>query len=334
MILKYLTVKEEITLKAYPMITVAIISLLISFTSMAGEKGPALKAQYSAENIAGDTYVIHGPMATPNADNQGFMNNPGIIITSKGVVIIDPGSTVQTGEMVLAEVKKLSDAPVVATFSTHIHGDHWLGNQAIKAAYPDVKLYAHPQLIVEANEGEAQVWVDRLLQLTEGASSGTVAVIPDLPINDGDSITIGNKTFAIVHKGIAHSKTDIMIHVKEDDVYFLGDNNPYLRMGRIDDGSYVGLIATLDVALEANAKHYVPGHGPSGDKSIVVSYRGLVSGIYEGAKKYYDEGLTDYEMKPKIIETLGEWQSWGDFDDAIGRFISLAVLEAEQHAFD
>ena len=324
---------EENTLKHFAYL-ISLVVLSVTVASAAADRGAAIKQHYAAQRIAGDTYVIHGPLAIPNPENQGFMNNPAIIVSSEGLVIIDPGSTVQAGEMVIAEARKISDKPIVATFSTHIHGDHWLGNQAIREAYPEARLYAHPEMIAEAKAGEAQVWVDRLLSLTRGASAGTVAVIPDLPVDDGDVIKIGNKTFSITHRGIAHTKTDIMIRVLEDDVYFLGDNSPNKRMGRIDDGSFTGLLATLDVALEANAAHYVPGHGPSGDRSIVVSYRGLISSIYEGARRYYDEGLSDFEMKPKIIETLGEWQSWGDFDEAIGRFISLAVLEAEQHAFD
>ncbi len=307
---------------------------LLSFNSQAENKAPSLKKQYSAESIAADTYVIHGPLASPTPENQGFMNNPGIIVTSEGLVIIDPGSTVQSGEMVLQEASKLSDKPVIATFSTHIHGDHWLGNQAIREAYPNAKLYAHPLLIQLAQDGEAQTWVNLLLQLTNGASAGTTAVIPDQPVNGGDIVKIGNKSFQIIHNGKAHTETDIMIHVLEDDVYFLGDNNPNGRMGRLDDGSYVGLIETLNLAIETNAAHYVPGHGASGDKSIVISYRDLISEIYEGAKKYYDEGLSDFEMKPMIVESLQAWKAWPDFDDAIGRHISLAVLEAEEHAFD
>ena len=48
-----------------------------------------------------------------------------------GVILVDPGSTYQVGKQVLAEIKKVTTKPVVAVFNTHIHGDHWLGNQAI-----------------------------------------------------------------------------------------------------------------------------------------------------------------------------------------------------------
>jgi len=315
-------------------INTLLILMASTQTSIAEERGPALKAAYSADKITQDVYVIHGPIEEPNVENQGFMNNPAIIITSAGLVIIDPGSTVQTGEMVLSHAKKISDLPVVATFSTHVHGDHWLGNQAIKEAYPKAKLYGHPMLIELAEAGEAEKWLAIMRSSTDGGSKGTVATIPDTVVNDGDEIKIGDKTFKITHKGQAHSKTDIMIHVVESDIYFLGDNNPNGRMGRMDDGSFVGLIKTLDSAIEADAKHYVPGHGPTGSKEIVLNYQKFLSTIYDTSGEYYEEGLSDFEMKPLMMEKLQPWHEWQGFHEAIGKFISLAVLEYESHAFD
>ena len=33
--------------------------------------------------------------------------------------------------------------------NTHIHGDHWLGNQAVRAAFPDAVIYGHPEMLAE-----------------------------------------------------------------------------------------------------------------------------------------------------------------------------------------
>jgi ribonuclease BN (tRNA processing enzyme) len=51
--------------------------------------------------------------------------------------------------MIAAE--KITNKPIVAVFNTHVHGDHWLGNQAIVERYPAVKIYAHPNMIEQAN---------------------------------------------------------------------------------------------------------------------------------------------------------------------------------------
>ncbi|MEW8078440.1 MAG: hypothetical protein AB2822_10155 [Candidatus Thiodiazotropha endolucinida] len=66
---------------------------------------------YPVEQIAQHTYVIHGPLGYPSVENQGFINNPGFVVTQNGVVLIDPGSSVQAGRMVLRQIKSITDKP-------------------------------------------------------------------------------------------------------------------------------------------------------------------------------------------------------------------------------
>ena len=177
------------------------------------------------EKVAENTWVIHGPLEMPSPANQGFMNNPGVVLTSEGAVIIDPGSSLQAGEMVLRMLKMITSEPVVAVFNTHIHGDHWLGNQAIKAAYPDAPVYGHMEMLAMIENGAGDTWVELMDKLTEGATKGTQVVGPDHVLKDGDVVKIGNKRFRIHHYGQAHTRTDIMIEVAEDGAPSTNHNN-------------------------------------------------------------------------------------------------------------
>jgi glyoxylase-like metal-dependent hydrolase (beta-lactamase superfamily II) len=295
-------------------------------------KGPPLAAAYKAESITDDVYVIHGPVADPGVDNQGFMNNPAFVLTDAGVVVIDPGSSVQTGEMVVSKIREITQHPVVAAFYSHIHGDHWLGNQAIREAWPDAKLYAHPNLISGVEAGEGNAWLDLMLRVTEGATRGTTVVAAESPVNDGDRITVGNKTFAIHHTGKAHTTSDIMIEVVEDDVLFLGDNAMNQRLGRMDDGNFKGLMTALNKAIELDSRHYVPGHGPSGGREVPEMFLRLITTLYDAVAKEYQNDLADFEMKPVVVEQLGPWSEWQGFEH-VGKFISLAYIEVEEDAF-
>ena len=119
----------------------AVFSAYLLLTPLAVRGADALP-DYPAEKLSDRVWVIHGPTQLPNPDNKGFMNNPAFVLTDTGVVVVDPGSSVQTGEMVLRQIRKLTQKPVTHVLSTHIHGDHWLANQAIVEAYPDVKTIA------------------------------------------------------------------------------------------------------------------------------------------------------------------------------------------------
>ena len=311
----------------------ATLIVLSSAVSSYAQEAAPLKASYKAAAVAENVYVIHGPREVPSPVNQGFMNNPGFVLTDKGVVVIDPGSSVQTGRMVLDQVSTITDMPVIATLSTHIHGDHWLGNQAIRERYPQAALYAHPDLISMAQAGEATNWISLLSRMTEGATEGTKAVIPELPVNDGDVLKFGATSFEIHHRGKAHTITDIAIVVKPSNVMFTGDLVFNDRMGRMDDGHFGGSIETLDHLIALQPEVVVPGHGFTGDITIIEKMRKLFGVIMQTIKVKYEEGLSDFEVKPWVVKELDEFTGWSGFDEAIGRLTSIGYLEVEEESF-
>jgi len=288
---------------------------------------------YAFEKVAENTWVMHGPRELPNPQNKGFMNNPGIVKTSAGLVIIDPGSTVQVGENVLTEIKKVSEQNIVAVFNTHIHGDHWLANQAIKAAYPEVKIYGHEEMLVEIKNGEGENWVTLMDSMTEGASKGTIVVAPDNAVNNSDVIKVGDTQFKIHHYGIAHTKTDIMIEVVENSVVFLGDNVLSLRIPRTSDGTFQGNISTINTVLESDIKTYVPGHGPTGDKAMVETYLNYLTQVYSAAQKAFEDDLDSSDVLTITKETTAAYKDWQGYNDLLGPQGAQAYSEVEEAEF-
>ena len=301
------------------------ITALTSFSVQAGEQ----LRDYPLTKIAPHTYVIHGPLGYPSVANQGFMNNPGFVITNDGVVVIDPGSSVQAGRMLLKQMRTVTRKPVTHVFDTHVHGDHWLGNQAIKEAYPQAKLIGHPEMIKKIKEGEGEQWVSTMEKSTAGFTKGTRAVPPDVTATDNAEFKIGGMTFRIYAPEKAHSYTDIMILAVEDSVAFTGDNVLNQTLGRMSDGTFKGNIAACDKIASIKAKHYVPGHGPTGNVTIVTSYRNYLATILSTVTQQYDLGKSDFEMKSVVVAKLKPYQDWARFDLEVGPHISLAVLEIE-----
>lgn len=303
-------------------------SFLLSLTSSGLFAGTIVR-DHPAGQISPHVWVIEGPLGFPSVENQGFMNNPAFVVTDQGVVVIDPGSSVQAGRMVLKQIRKVTDKPVTHVLDTHVHGDHWLGNQAIVEAFPKVKLIAHPKMIKNAHEFAAESWLKVMEESTNGFTSGTQAVIPQISIKDAATLEVGGINFRIYAPEAAHSGTDIMIEVVEDKVLFLGDNVTYQRIPRLNDATFSGNINACDVALQVGAEIFVPGHGPVGGREVVEAYGQYLATIYRLAAQYYEEELQDYEMKPKIVAALSPYEKWVNFNDQIGRHISLAILEYE-----
>ena len=289
---------------------------------------------YEFEKVTNNTWVMHGPRELPNPKNKGFMNNPAFVQTSAGLVMVDPGSTLQVGEQVLAKIKKISNTPVVAVFNTHIHGDHWLANQAVRAAYPDVKIYGHLEMLKAIENGEGENWLNIMDRATEGASSGTKVVAPGHTVGHNNIIKVGDTQFKIHHYGIAHTKTDIMIEVIENSVVFLGDNVLTLRLpGRTSDGNFQKNITTIKTILISNVKTYVPGHGPTGDKTMVEGYLNYLTLIYDAAKKTFDDDLDSSDVITITKETTKAYKDWHGYDDLLGPHGAQAYSEVEEAEF-
>jgi glyoxylase-like metal-dependent hydrolase (beta-lactamase superfamily II) len=298
----------------------------------ASDRAPPIMADFPLDHVTPRAYVIHGPNQLPAPENQGFMNNPGFVVTKAGVVVVDPGSSVQAGEMLLGKIRSVTKAPIVAVFNTHIHGDHWLGTDAIRAAFPKAKLYAHPEMIARAAT-EGANWITTLNRLSNDAVVGTRVVAPDSPVKHGDQLKIGDIRFRIHHNGKAHTDGDIMIEVVEEKLMLLGDNGIRDRAGRLDDGDFSGNIAALDMALATSVENFVPGHGKTGGREVPQAYREWLSKLCSSVKKYRAQGMSDFEMKDKVVADLATYKSWPNFETEIGKLISLAYLQAEREDF-
>lgn len=307
-----------------------LISLVFTSSHSLFAKEPTgVMDAYKAEKVTANAWVVFGPLEQPNVKNKGFMNNPGFIITEKSVVVVDPGSTVHVGKALLEKIRKQTDKPVTHIFNSHIHGDHWLGNQAFAEAFPKVQIYAHPVMIEEAKAGEAESWIKLLSNLTEGASKETKAVIPTFPLKDGQEVKVDNITVKSHLSEIAHTKTDAMFEIVEEKLFFTGDNAFNNRMPRLDDGSYQGNIAALELALTLPIETVIPGHGPKGGKEVLSNFKDFLNIVYGTTKILYEEDLEAFEMKPKIIKKMEKFSNWVNFDESIGKLISVALLEAE-----
>ena len=304
--------------------------LTISTSTFAWQVGTV--GDFKFENVGKNVFVMHGPLDVPNVSNDGFINNPAFIEGLSSVIVFDPASSTYAGENILKEIKKITSKPVVGVFNTHVHGDHWLGNEAIKNAYPEAKFYGHMNMISEAElGGEGERWIELYTKYTEGLTKDTKQVVPGFGIGDGDKLTIGSEKF-IIHSPFpaSHSSSDIMIEHVNSKTLFAGDNIFNNRFGRFDESSSIhNNLEILNYAKSLDIDVFVPGHGFSGDSaSALEPWLNYLNVIMDESKKGYEDDLADYEVKPLALERLKEYQDWAGYD-SVGAHINKLLREIE-----
>ncbi|MBL8443425.1 MAG: MBL fold metallo-hydrolase [Zoogloeaceae bacterium] len=299
-------------------------------------KGPPIP-DIAPQRLSEHVWMIYATDGFPTPENQGMMSNITFVITARGVVFLDPGGSLQIGEMALRQVRALTDKPVIAVFNSHYHGDHWLANHALVEAYgPELPIYAHP-VSKEQIEGVAgSMWHGLMERWTNQATVGTRIVPPNRTVEHGAEFDFGDVTLKVHHYGTAHTPGDICIEVVEDDLTHVGDVAMDRRIANMDDGSYVGTFKFFD-ELERNAGSaiWVPGHGKPGDQ-VLNWNRALFEGIYENCLEAVEEGLGMDVARERVIKDPRVAERANDtlgFESNIGKYVSIAYLEAEAAAF-
>lgn len=299
-------------------------------------RGPVVK-DHPLEQLSPHVWMIHSPDGFPTPENQGMMCNLTFVDTPRGLVVLDSGASVQIGEMAIRQLRqKFPGKPVLAIINSHYHGDHFLGNQAFVEAFGDLPIYAHPGTIAAIQGLEGNMWRTLMEQWTNQATAGTRVIVPNLPLAHGQELRFGGLTLRMHHYGKAHTPADICIQVVEDGITYVGDVAMDRRIANMDDGSYLGTLKCY-AELERNAasRLWIPGHGRPG-AGVLQWNRELFQGIYEPCVQAVQEGqpleaakalvLRDPRVASRARETAG-------FENNIGKYVSLAYLEAEAAAF-
>jgi glyoxylase-like metal-dependent hydrolase (beta-lactamase superfamily II) len=298
-------------------------------------RGPAVK-DHPLQQISKHVWMIFSPDGFPTPENQGMMCNITFVNTTKGLVVVDSGASVQIGEMAIRQIKKAFNKPVIAIINTHFHGDHWLGNDAFSTAYKAIPIYAHPGTIKEIQGMQGNLWRTLMEQWTNQATLGTRVVPPSQPLEHGAELKFGDVTLRIHHYGRAHTPYDLSVEVLGDHLTCIGDLAMDRRIANMDDGSYLGSLKTYDL-LEKNAasKIWLPGHGkPSGE--VLQWNRELFEGIYRPCEQAIKDGLPLEEAKTLVLKdprVASRARDTKGFEVNIGKYVSLAYLEAEAAGF-
>ncbi len=288
--------------------------------------------EFHFEKLHKNVYVMHGPATAPNKQNKGFMNNPAIIISKNGLIVVDPGGSYNIGKEVLIEIEKVSKKPILAVFNTHKHGDHWFANKAVVQKYPNALIYAHEQMIKEVKAGEAEKWYDILQKLTGNLKGTKAFAYPTRALHEGDRIVVDGEEFFVHHPQVAHTDTDLLIEHTNSKTLFLGDNVMNKRFGAFDESSSVfGNKALLEELMQQKElAMYVPGHGRSGSREETVKpYLHYLSVITKYAQKAYDEDREAYELKKEVQKELSDYKDWDGIEYTLGRHLDKAYIEIE-----
>jgi glyoxylase-like metal-dependent hydrolase (beta-lactamase superfamily II) len=222
------------------------------------------------------SYYVQGlPGAASNA-NQGFMSNAGFVVTKDGVVVFDSLGTPPLAALLLAKIRKITQAPIKRVIVSHYHADHVYGLQVFKAAGAEIWAHEGGKAYLASEEATLRL-AQRREDLFPWVDENTRVLPPDVWLSGDTDFELGGVHFAVRYVGPAHSDEDLALFVKEDQVLFAGDLVFKGRVPFVGDADSKSWLASLDKLLAFNAKVMVPGHGavsrnPKQDLTLTSDY--------------------------------------------------------------
>ena len=138
------------------------------------------------------------------------------------------------------------------------------------------------------------------------------------------------------HYGKAHTPSDLCFEVLQDKLTYVGDVAMENRIANIDDGSYPGTFKYFDALKKAAGDQlWLPGHG-RGSKDLLDTYGTFMRGIWEPSVQAIKDGVPLEGAKALVLKdprVASRAKTMLGFDSNIGKYTSLAYLEAEKEAF-
>jgi glyoxylase-like metal-dependent hydrolase (beta-lactamase superfamily II) len=231
--------------------------------------------------------------------------NVTLVEGERGLVVVDTHASAEAGRAVLAEVRRVSRAPLVAAVNTHQHFDHTFGNAVFAAEGADLVCHedAAATLPRHAEEVRRAAAVDPDPRMAQVAA--TEAAVPGTTFSSAMVLDLGDRVLELVHPGRGHTGGDLVVRIGDADVVLAGDLVEESAPPAYGEDCWpMEWPASLDLALNVIGPGtvVVPGHGAPVGRDFVQDQRSDIGVVAETIRDLAGRGVP----LGQALE-VGEW---------------------------
>ena len=290
--------------------TLILIGLLINNT-WAADAG----FDFSVTPVNENVYSIISPSyGRPSPENRGWNSNSHFIVTKKGVLVFDTGSSELIGNEIIRAIKSVTVQPVRWVINSHSHADHWLGNAAFANAGAEV-LSTGPSLAAMKEDGQGVV--DAFSRMTEGATGSSNILYPTSLLAQKEKRKLGGVDVEFIFSNDGHSPGDILMWLPKQKIIFGGDvlSSDWMPI-MTPRGNVPNLIDTLNAVVKLNPTIVLTGHGKVTTVKSVIRDAKLLDSVWKLVKEGHDNGKKSGDILSQVNSELGPEYSalYRDFD--------------------
>lgn len=258
-----------------------LFSMAVVARSSAQQPPQPILPENSVTKVSDHVYAI---MGWPNI---------GIVVGTRGTLVIDTGMGVRNGTTVLHEAQKLAKGPVLYLTTTHYHAEHAAGAEAFPANTVLIRNTVQQEEMDQHGEDFMNMFRGRSPQFKE-LLEGVKLRPADILFDHEMKLDLGGVTVRLFYVGPAHTKGDELIFVETDSVLLPGDivENKLPPMMPSPDSSVKGWLANLEAVEPLHPRYVVPDHGQLGDGSLIGKERAFLLDLQSRALELKHQGVS------------------------------------------
>jgi glyoxylase-like metal-dependent hydrolase (beta-lactamase superfamily II) len=276
-------------------VVIALVLLAGAAWAQRGPAAPPLVREGVTEKISDHVYVI------PD-NNVGMVPNVGIIVGTRGTLVVDTGLGARNGQAIVREMQKVSKTPELYLGTTHIHPEHDLGAGGFPTHTKMIRSKAQVDEIAADNMQTAQRFAG-FSELNAELLKGAEFKKADITFDQEHVVDLGGVRVRVIAMGYNHTRGDTAFYVEPDGILFSGDV-VMTALPNVGASRFEQWLASMDRFEKLQPKRIVPSHGPMGDLGMVKAYRTLLTTVRTRAAELKKQGRTIEEVEKTLVAEL------------------------------
>ncbi len=275
--------------------------------------------------VTSDVHCFFGKPEIMNKTNNGNIVNSCYIDAGEGYVVIDTGPSYAYAQSAYKAMQKIKPLPVKLVINTHIHDDHWLGNNYF--TQQGVRVLGSDDFKVNA---DMSIPTRMQTYISPEAYAQTKPALPTEMISSDMNLTLGNqKLQLIIAKYKAHTAKDMVVYLPKSKVLLAADLVFNDRLPSVRGGDINGWIAALDDLDMLKAQYIIGGHGNRTDKDAAKMTREYFIQMRSEVRAAISEGLSIDDTIKKV--TMDDYKKYKLYEGTHGHNVeaSYRILEWE-----